>query len=126
MGEISFADVFRPKLDLADLVIASLAADRADFEFIARDRNDIEIVEINGIAGVSDDRAHVAGEKILILTDAEHEGRTAPRTNHEFFDVGMNERDAVSADHLFKRSTSGVDQARFGIDAVNFLINAAD
>src|SRR5437660_7726047 len=106
MGKVSLADVFRPKLDLADLVIAGLARDRADFEFIARDRNDIEIVKINGVAGVSDDRAHVAGEKILILTDAEHEGRTAPRTNHEFFDVGMNERDAVGADRKSTRLNS--------------------
>src|SRR5205823_14828576 len=124
MGKISLADVFCAKLDLADLIIAGLARDRADLEFIARDRDNIEIVEINGIAGVSDDRAHVAGEKILILTDAEHEGRTAPRTNHEFFDVGMNERDAVGADHLFKRSTRGVNQASLRIGAVNLLINA--
>src|SRR5438067_10869434 len=126
MGKVPLAHVFRAKLHLAELVIAGLASDRADFEFIARDRNDIEIIKINGVAGVSDDRAHVAGEKILILTDAEHEGRTAPRTNHEFFDVGMNERDAVGADHLFKRSTRGVNQASLRIGAVNLLINAAN
>src|SRR2546421_401713 len=52
--------------------------------------------------------------------------RMASRTNHEFFDVGMNERDAVSADHLFKRGTSGVDEASLRIEPVNLLINAAD
>src|SRR5437763_12343767 len=126
MGKVPLAHVFRPKLHLADLVIAGLARDRADFEFIARDRDDIEIVKINGVASVSDDRAYVAGEKILILTDAEHEGRTAARTNHELFDVGVNERDAVRADHLLEGGASGVDQARLGIDAVNLLIKSAN
>src|SRR5207248_11297237 len=126
MGKVPLAHVFRPKLHLADLVIAGIARDRADFEFIARDRDDIEIVKINGVAGVSDDRAHVAGEKILIFTDAEDEGRTAPRTNHELPDVGMNERDAVGTDHLFKGGTRGIDEASFGIGAVNLLVNAAD
>src|SRR6266550_8629228 len=126
MGKIPLADVFRPKLDLADLIIAGLARDGADLEFIARDRDNIEIVKVNCVASVSHDRAYVAGEKILILTDAEHEGRTAARTNHELFDVGVNEHDAVGADYLLKRSTRGVDQASLGIGAVNLLINAAN
>src|SRR5438445_1558281 len=126
MGKISLADVFCAKLDLADLIIAGLARDRADLEFIARDRDNIEIVKINCVAGVSDNRAHVAGEKILILTDAEHERRTATRTNHELFDVGVNERDAVGAEYLLKGSNRGVDQASLRISAVNLLINTAD
>src|SRR6476619_4077904 len=126
MGKITLADVFCAKLDLADLIIAGFARDRADFEFIARDRDNIEIVKINCVAGVSDNRAHVAGEKILILTDAEHQRRTAARTNHKLLDVGMNERDAVGADYLLKRSTRGVDQASLRIGAINLLINAAD
>src|SRR5438067_6435658 len=105
MGKVPLAHVFRPKLHLADLVIAGLARDRTDFEFIARDRDDIEIVEINSVASVSDDCAYVAGEKILILTDAEDQRRTTPRTNHELFDVGMNERDAIGTNYLFKRGT---------------------
>src|SRR5438034_11311164 len=126
MGKRPLSEVFCATLDLANLIIAGLARDRADLEFIARDRDNIEIVKVNCVASVSDDRAYVAGKKILILTDAEHEGRTAARTNHELFDVGVNERDAVGADHLFKRGTRGIDQASFGIGAVNLLINAAD
>jgi len=98
--EVAFADVFCAVLDFADLVIAGLARDRTDFELIARDRDDIEVVKINRVAGVSDDRAHVAGEKVFVFANAEHKGRTATRANHEFLDIGMNERDAVSADHL--------------------------
>src|SRR5436305_15306424 len=105
MGKIPLADVFRPKLDLADLIIAGLARDRANLEFIARDRDNIEIVKINCVAGVSDNRAHVAGKKILILTHAEHERRTATHTNHEVFDVGSNERDALRTDYFLKTST---------------------
>src|SRR5207237_10466486 len=100
------------KLALANLILAGLARDRADLEFIARDRDNIEIVKVNCVASVSDDRAYVAGKKILILTDAEHEGRTAARTNHELFDVGVNERDAVGADHLLEVSALGVDEGR--------------
>src|SRR5437899_4212049 len=101
MGEIAFADVFRTKLDLADLIIPDLAGDRTDLERVAGNRNDIEIVKINGIASVRDDRADIAGEKIFIFANAEHERRAATGTNHEILDVGMNQSDAVSADHLF-------------------------
>src|SRR5205814_2293363 len=52
--------------------------------------------------------------------------RMASRTDHELFDVGVNERDAVGADHLLEGGARGVDQARLGIGAVNLLINAAD
>src|SRR5438034_11404205 len=126
MGKIPLADVFCPKLNLADLIIAGLARDRTDFEFIARDRDDIEIVKINSVASVSDDRAYVAGEKILILTNPEDQRRTAPRTNQELFDVGMNERDAIGTNYLFKRGTCSVNQPSLGIGAVNLVINAAD
>src|SRR5438874_11154011 len=112
MGKVPLADVFRPKLNLADLIIAGLARDRADFEFIARDRDDIEIVKINGVSSLSDDCAHVASEKILILADAEDQRRTAARGNHELFNVGMNGRDASGTNHLLKRGTCGIDQAR--------------
>ena len=74
------------------------------------DRDDIEIVKVNCVAGVSDDRAHVAGEKIFILADAEHERAAAPRADDEIWDVGMNQRDAVGADDLLERSTRGVDR----------------
>src|SRR5207248_10684241 len=100
MRKVPLADVFRSKLNLADLIIAGLACDRANFEFIARDRDDIEIVKINGSASVSDDCAHVAGEASLILADAEDQRRSAPRTNHEHVDVGMNEHDARGTSHL--------------------------
>src|SRR5207237_4130574 len=99
MGKIPLADVFCAKLDLANLIITGLARDRANLEFIARDRDNIEIVKINCVAGVSDNRAYVAGEEILMLTAAEHERRTATRTNHEGFDGGLNEGDAVATDY---------------------------
>src|SRR4029077_15944068 len=126
MGKITLTDVFCAKLDLADLIIAGLARSRTELEFVARDRDNIEIVKINCVAGMSDDRAHVAGEKILILAHAEHQRRTATRTNHELFDVGMNERDPVGADYLLQRGTRGIDQASLRIGAINLLINAAD
>src|SRR5436305_1233431 len=61
-----------------------------------------------------------------VSTTRETSRNSAARTNHELFDVGMNERDAVGTNHLFKRGTRGIDQASFGIGAVNLLINAAD
>ena len=38
----------------------------------------------------------------------------------------MDERDTVSADHLFQRRADGVDQASLGILSVELLINATD
>ena len=89
-----------------------LAGERADLEFVALDRDDIEVVQINRVAGVGDDRAHIAGEKIFVLAHAEHERAAAPRADDEIRNVAMNQRDAVGADDLLQRGAHGVDQKR--------------
>ena len=73
MREIALANVFRAELDLADLVVAGFARERTDFKFVAPDCDDIKVVKINCVAGVSDDGANVAGEKIFLFADAEYQ-----------------------------------------------------
>ena len=62
-------------------MLAAVACERADLELVSPDRDDIEVVQINGIAGVGDDRAHVAGQEIFVLADAEHERASASRAD---------------------------------------------
>src|SRR5438874_12158473 len=78
MRVIALLNISVGKFDFAELVITALARDGADLEFVALDCHDIEVVEVNRIAGIGDDRADVACEKIFILPDAEDERTAAP------------------------------------------------
>ena len=77
------------------------ADEAADLELVPRDRGDVEVLQINRLPRIGDDGAHVAGKKILPLPHAEHERRTAPRTDNRIRHIAMHEDDAVGAhDHL--------------------------
>src|SRR5947207_8649508 len=116
---IAFLDVLGGKFDFADLSISSLAGQRADLELAALDCDDIEIIQVNGVARVSDDRAHVAGEKIFFLANTEHERASSTRADNEIRNLGVNQRNAVGADDLPQRSPHSVNQARFLLIDIN-------
>ena len=97
---IAFLDVGVGEFDLAHFVTARFARERADLEFVALDRGDVEVVQVNRVAGVGDDGADVAGEEVFVFAHAEHERAAAARADDEVRDVAMNERDAVGADDL--------------------------
>ncbi len=103
MRVIALPDVFVGELDFADFVGPAFAGDRADLEFVALDRDDIEVVQVNRVARVSDDRADVAGEKIFVFANTEDERAAAARADDEVRNVLMDERDAISADDLLQR-----------------------
>ena len=84
---IALLDVLGGELDFADRVVAALAGERADLEFVALDRDEIEVVQVNRVARVGDDRAHIAGEKIFVLADAEDERAAAPRADDEIGNI---------------------------------------
>src|ERR1700730_7225237 len=126
MRVVALLDVFGGKLNLADLVRFAFAIERADLELIALNRDDIEIVQVNGVAGVSDNCADIAGQKIFLFADAEHERAATTRSDHETGNVGVNQSDAISANDLFQRAAHGIDQTHFGILAIEPLINAAN
>ena len=86
---------------------------RRDLEFVSPRRDYIEIVQVNCVAGVSDDCAHVAGQEIFAVTHAEHKRASTPRADHEIRDIGMDQSNAIRADHLAKRRANGGKQARF-------------
>ena len=67
--------------------VAAFAGQRADLEFVALDRDEVEVVQVNRVAGVGDDRAHVAGEKIFVLADSEDERAAAPRADDEIGNI---------------------------------------
>ena len=81
MRVIALLDVLGAELDFADLVLAGFAIERADVEIVAVDRDEIEVIQVNNVARVSDNRAHVAGEKIFVFADAENERAAAPRAD---------------------------------------------
>src|SRR5256885_134502 len=118
MGELALAHFFRAELDFADLVITDLARERADLECVARDGDNIEVVKVNGVAGVGDNRAHVAGEKIFIAPNAEYERAAPPGADNEVFDVGMDERNSIGANDLLERGAGGVHKTRLRISAI--------
>ena len=94
-------------------MVAPLAGQRTDLEFVALDRDQVEVVQVNRVAGVGDDRAHVAREKIFILPDAEHERAATPRADDEIGNIGMHDRDAVSADDLLQGRPERFDKEGF-------------
>ena len=62
---------------------------------------------------MGDDRAHIAGQKILVLANTEHERTATARADDEIGDIAMNQSDAVGADDLLKGGPHGVNEARF-------------
>src|SRR4029453_18363820 len=70
MRVIALCNVLGRELDLADSMIATYAGQRANFEFLSLYRNEVEIVQENGVTGVSNDCAHVTGQKVFVLPHA--------------------------------------------------------
>ena len=113
MGIITFSNVFGGKLNLADRMLGAVPRKRRDLEFVSPCRDYIEIVQVNCVAGVSDDCANVAGQEIFAVTYAKHKRASPPRADHEIRDIGMDQSNAIRADHLAKRRANGCKQARF-------------
>ncbi len=100
---IALLDVLGGELDFADRAIAAFAGQRTDLEFVALDRDEVEVVQVNRVAGVGDDRAHIARQKIFVLPDSEDERAATPRADDEIGNIRMDQRDAVGADDLLQR-----------------------
>src|ERR1700730_7620631 len=75
---------------------------------------------------MSDDRADVAGDKILIFANAENERAATTCADDKVRDIGVNERDSVRADDLLQGRTHGVDEARLGIFPIKLPVNTAN
>ena len=73
-------------------------------------RDNFIVVQVNRLARVGDDGRDVAGEKVLTLSDAEHQRTPPPRADDHPGHVRMNHRDAIGADHLAQRLADGLDQ----------------
>ena len=113
MGVVALLNVFGAELDLADCVLANRAVNRTDFKLVPLERDEIEIIQVNRITGVRDDRAHIAGEKVFVLTDTEHEWTASPRADNKIRNVRMDDGYTIGANHLFQRCTSRVNEACF-------------
>ena len=97
---IAFLDVFGREFNFAHRVLAGCAIERTDFEFVTLDRDDVEIVQVNCVPRVGDNRTDITGQKIFMLAHAEHERTAAARTDDEVGNIGMNESDSICANDL--------------------------
>ena len=98
---ITFFDVFGGEFDLANCMLPNSTVERHDFKLVAFKRDKIEIVQVDCVAGVSDDRTHVARQKIFVFANTEHERTPATRADNEIGNVCVHDGDAVCADNLF-------------------------
>src|SRR5947207_1449051 len=126
MRVVAFLYFLSRKFNFTYFAVTTFPGERADLKLVALDCNDIEIVQIDSISGVSHDRADVAGEEVFILSDTENERTAATRTNNKIWNVSMDEGNTVRSDDLFQRRADGVDQPRFGICAIKLLIMTPD
>ena len=98
------------KLHLADLEAGVRTGERGNIEAVRPDGDDFVVVEVNGLAGVRDDRGNVAREKVFALSDPEHERTAATRTDKNTGDVRMDDGDSVGADDLSQRFAHRLDE----------------
>ena len=102
-------------LDAADLAVDGARGEAADLEVIARDDGDVEIVQIDHVARVSDDGVDVAREEVLALADAKHQRRAASRADQQLRVVPVHDGDAVGAGDFAERAADGLDEALVAI-----------
>ncbi len=113
MRIIALLDVLGGEFHFADRVFGAVSGERNDFKFVGTGCDNIEVVEINRVAGVGDNGAHITGEKILSVADAEHQRASPSRANDEVGNVGVNQRNAIGPDYLPKRRPHGRQEPRF-------------
>src|ERR1041385_272376 len=87
-----------------------VAGQRADLEFIRPCCDHIEVIQVNRVARVSDDRAYVAGQEIFAAADAKHKRTSTSCADHEIRHVSVNQSDAIRADHLPERRANSFKQ----------------
>ena len=63
--------------DFADLVVSPVARDGRDLKSIGLQGDDLVVVEENHVPCVSHNRAHIAGQKVFVFSNAQNEGASA-------------------------------------------------
>ena len=112
MRELAALGFLGGEFDFADLRADGCRLDRGHLEIVAGQRDDFEVVEVNDAAGVRDDGADVAGEEILVASDAEQQRAAAAGADDHVGMIGVNDGDAVGADHVFEGAAHGFGQCR--------------
>ena len=69
----SFSAAERSQSTWYGVASAGRAVEVGDLDALAGDRDDLVLAELEGLAGVLDERGHVGGEEVLAVTDAHHE-----------------------------------------------------
>src|SRR5262249_22943117 len=111
VGIITLANIFGCELDFADRMLGDVPSKRTDFKFIRSGRDNIEVIQVNRVARVSDNRAHITGQKIFAVAYTEHERTSTTCADYEIRHISVNQSDAVRADHLPKRRANSIKKA---------------
>ena len=88
------------KFQVADLHIGRVGAEVLNVEAFARHRRHVVVVQINHLFRVRHNGVGVAGEKILLVANADDERRTAPRTDNGVRKIRADDGKPVGADDL--------------------------
>src|SRR5438132_13319545 len=110
VGIVPLTNVFGCELDFADGMLGDVSGKRTDLELVRPRSHQIEVVQINCVPCVSDNRADVTGQKIFAVADAKHQRTSAARADHEIRHIRMNQRDAICAYDLPKRRSNSLKQ----------------
>src|SRR5256885_3545314 len=107
MSKIAFLEILGREFDFAHSMIATFSGERSDLEFVLLQLDHIEVIQVNSVAGVSNDCAHIAGQKIFAFTNPENQRASSSRTDHKIRNIRVDEGNAICADHLLKRGANG-------------------
>src|SRR5438046_2033410 len=107
MSKIAFLNILGCEFDFADSMIATFSGERSDLEFVLFQRDHIEVIQVNSVAGVSDDCAHIARQKIFAFANPEDERASSSRADHKIRNIRVDQGNAICADHLLKRGANG-------------------
>ena len=79
------------------LLVGLGALAREGREPVRRDGGELAVVEVDDLAGVADERGHIAGDVHLAVADADDQRRTVAGDDDPIGVVGVHHREAVGA-----------------------------
>ena len=101
------------ELDPADLKACAAARDGGNLKSFGLECDDLVVVQVNHIAGVSHDRANITRQKMFVLAYSQDERASAPCADDDAGDIRMHDRDAIGPDNLTQSTANGLDQRAF-------------
>ena len=100
VGVVPLAYILFRHLDLGNIVVGSIPLDRGEGESLAVKDGDLVVVQIDDIAGVTDDGTDIASQEILPLPDTKNQRTTAAGSDKDSGKICMHDGDPISTGNL--------------------------